>query len=279
VKIIKSIMEMSDCISSIQNNDKVSLIPTMGNLHKGHLSLISHSKSYPSKIIVSIFINPLQFNDANDYKNYPTSLESDLNILQRQGVDYVFLPSRDEIIPTNNKNISLPVGFKTKLCGKFRPGHFEGVLIIVKQLINIIKPNYLFFGEKDYQQTLLIKFMLQKYFSEKKIKLITCPTVREASGLALSSRNNLLDNSFLNIASTLYRVMLQHKNNNSKLNWDRYNDIEIEYCEKFGLEELYDLHGISFSLDNDSHDQLNETRLFVSAYIQGIRLIDNIEIE
>ena len=270
---------MLDCISSIQDNDKISLIPTMGNLHKGHLSLINHSKNHPSKIIVSIFVNPLQFNDADDFKNYPTSLESDLNILQKQGVDYVFVPDRDEIIPLDIKYISLPTGFNTKLCGKFRPRHFEGVLIIVKQLINIIKPNYLFFGEKDYQQTLLIKFILQEYYSSKKIKLITCQTVREANGLALSSRNNILNENFLNIASTLYQVMLEHKNNSSKLNWDRYKDIEIEYCEKFGLKELYDLHGIRLPSDYDNHDHLKKTRLFVSAHIQGIRLIDNIEIE
>ena len=165
----------------------------MGSLHDGHKSLIEIAKKTNNKVIVSIFVNEKQFNDQNDFKNYPRNEQKDLEILSDLEVDYVFLPENDYIYPFNEFENITSGNVGSIYEGHFRPGHFDGVLTVVKRLFDLVNPDLAVFGKKDAQQLFLIKNMIQSY--KMNIEIIEAPTVRSSSGLALSSRNNLLDDT------------------------------------------------------------------------------------
>jgi pantoate--beta-alanine ligase len=282
LKIITSIKDQKDyCNSLIKKGEKISLIPTMGNLHKGHESLIFESSLIKNKKIVSLFINPLQFNNADDYKSYPKSIDSDIKILERNKVDCLFMPSEDEILKDikESESFDLPE-YMNILCGKYRDGHFLGVFKIVKKLFEITRPSIAYFGKKDYQQLVMIKYLSKKYFNDE-ISIISRDTIRENNGLAMSSRNNKLTLSQKNIASSVYKELISLKesicvdgNYNyadlQKKSIDSLSDmgIKVEYLELLSLD--------SFSIkQKNSPDNL---MIFVAFYISGVRLIDNIEV-
>tara|TARA_B100000686_G_scaffold102237_1_gene109557 strand:- start:36475 stop:37317 length:843 start_codon:yes stop_codon:yes gene_type:complete len=277
LKIITKIEEIKNHIHRLKNeNHIISFIPTMGNLHNGHLSLIKKSQSIVSKKIVSIFINPLQFNNKKDFDAYPRKIDKDIECLKTQNIDCLFLP--DENILDDLPIIdTLPDGFTKILCGKYRPNHFIGVYKIVLRLFNIISPDYVFFGEKDYQQLLLIKFLIQK--NKLNIKINECETIRDLNGLALSSRNNLLTQNQKKIASSIYKLMQEYtmKSNIKHQILSYFEDkidklIETEYCEVIETKDLYDIHGLDI-IDSDINFKY---RLFYAGYISGVRLIDNL---
>jgi pantoate--beta-alanine ligase len=282
LKIITSIKDQKDyCNSLIKKGEKISLIPTMGNLHKGHESLLFESSLIKNKKIVSLFINPLQFNNADDYKSYPKSIDSDIKILERNKVDCLFMPSEDEILKDikESESFDLPE-YMNILCGKYRDGHFLGVFKIVKKLFEITRPSIAYFGKKDYQQLVMIKYLSKKYFNDE-ISIISRDTIRENNGLAMSSRNNKLTLSQKNIASSVYKELISLKesicvdgNYNyadlQKKSIDSLSDmgIKVEYLELLSLD--------SFSIkQKNSPDNL---MIFVAFYISGVRLIDNIEV-
>ena len=183
----------SEVKANLANKKNLALIPTMGNLHAGHISLIETAKNYAGTIIVSIFVNPIQFNSQSDLKNYPRTLTKDIDILNKLGVDILFNPSEKDIYSSNPKlSYTLPPLAK-QLCGASRPGHFEGVITIIEKLFSLFKPDHVFFGKKDYQQLMLIK----QFISDKnyKINFHSVETVREQNSLALSSRNSLLNSA------------------------------------------------------------------------------------
>lgn len=185
---------------------KIGLVPTMGALHVGHASLVSRSVKENDVTVVSDFVNPTQFNDKNDLKRYPRTLEADDNLLERLGVDYVFVPSVEEMYPEpDNRHFSYPP-IDTVMEGKFRPGHFNGVCQIVSKLFYAVKPDKAYFGEKDYQQIAVIKAMVKDL--KIPVEICPCPIVRDKSGLALSSRNSMLTPDELkeavNISQTLF---------------------------------------------------------------------------
>ena len=185
--IFKSINTL---VKEVNFKAEIGFVPTMGSLHKGHISLINASKKKCKKTIVSIFVNPSQFNNKNDYKNYPRNLKNDLLILKKLKVNYVLIPSIGDIYKTK-KNMKIAISSKLKiLCAKFRPGHFEGVLAVINELLKKIKSKYIFLGEKDYQQAFLINKFVKKRFMTK---VIICKTIRNKFFLPLSSRNNLLN--------------------------------------------------------------------------------------
>ena len=185
--IIKSINKLKKEVNFKAN---IGFVPTMGALHKGHLSLIESSKKKCQKTLVSIFVNPSQFNRENDYKKYPKNISKDIKILKKAKIDYVFIPQKNEIFKTK-KEMKIKISNKDKiLCGKFRVGHFEGVLGVINQLLKIIKAKYMFLGEKDYQQVYLIKKFIKNKFSTKVVK---CKTIRDRNSLPYSSRNFLLE--------------------------------------------------------------------------------------
>ena len=282
MKIITSIKDQKDyCNSLIKKGEKISLIPTMGNLHKGHESLLFESSLIKNKKIVSLFINPLQFNNSDDYKSYPKSIDSDIKILERNKVDCLFMPSEDEILKDikESESFDLPE-YMNILCGKYRDGHFLGVFKIVKKLFEITRPSIAYFGKKDYQQLVMIKYLSKKYFNDE-ISIISRDTIRENNGLAMSSRNNKLTLSQKDIASFVYKELISLKE--SIRVDDNYNYADLQ---KKSIDSLSDM-GIKveylelLSLDSFSIKQKNSPdnlMIFVAFYISGVRLIDNIEV-
>ena len=186
MKILNNIKDLNKAISRIYN---LGFVPTMGGLHEGHISLIKNSKRKCDITLVSIYVNPKQFNSVNDYNNYPRSLSCDIKILKKLNVDYLFIPKTKDIY--KNKNIKITLKNTEKiLCAKFRKGHFEGVLSVMNRLIKIINPKYVFLGEKDFQQF----FLIRRYFKNKydKCTFFLCKTIRSKKMVALSTRNLLL---------------------------------------------------------------------------------------
>lgn len=189
-------------------NKKIAFVPTMGNLHEGHISLCERAKAENDIVVVSIFINPNQFNDKKDFDLYPRTLDDDLQLLQAHNIDYVFLPDAEEIYADQYQTKVVEDDISIILEGKYRPGHFAGVLTVVLKLFNIIQPARAYFGEKDFQQLLLIQKMVSALFLP--IEIIPCPTLRDENGLALSSRNSRLSDKERQTASNLYRLLCSH---------------------------------------------------------------------
>ena len=252
----------------------IGFVPTMGGIHKGHISLIRKSKKNCKKTIVSIFINPKQFNNKKDFKTYPNNIKKDLSILRKiNGVDFVYIPKFNDVYNSKRKS-KIIINKKDKiLCAKYRKGHFEGVIDVMDKLTNIIKPKKIFMGKKDFQQLFLVKNYIEKKY---KTKVIGCETIRDKNKLALSSRNYLLNNDSLNIATKITKMLfsiknkIKKENNINKLltkigkNLEKEFKIEIEY-----LEHRYEL---SLKLSNKPH----KSKIFLSYYLNDVRLIDNI---
>ncbi len=269
MKIIRTIKNIKKNISKVDN---LGFVPTMGGLHKGHLSLIKKSLRKCDKTIVSIYVNPTQFNNKKDFSKYPRNINNDIKLLKKINVDYIFIPKTKEIYKKKrSKKIKIHIKKKI-LCGKFRKGHFEGVVDIIDRFLNIIKPKYIFLGEKDFQQLFLIKKYVDKKFNTK---IISCKTVRNKNFAALSSRNLLLTKKSMymveKIAKTLYKLKKMIKNNyNYKKKIIFYkNYLTTNYPIKIDYLELRNEKNLSFSYNR------NNFRLFVAYNIDGIRLIDN----
>ena len=259
--------------SKLRPFDDIGFIPTMGGIHEGHLSLIKRSKKLCKKTLVSIFVNPKQFNNKKDFKTYPSNIKDDLKILRKiKGIDFVYIPKFKDIYNSKRKSI-ITIKKKDKiLCAKFRKGHFEGVLDVMDRLTNLIKPNRIFMGKKDYQQLFLVKRFIENKYSTK---IIGCKTIRNKNKLALSSRNYLLDKDDLVIAgklseefSLLKRKIKNKKNINKFLTEEKRNiqkifNVKIEYLELRDEKNLL--------LSNKSF----KSKIFVSYYFKNIRFIDN----
>ena len=252
----------------------ISFIPTMGGLHKGHISLIKRSKKSKLKTLVSIFINPKQFNKKSDFRSYPRNTKEDIKLLKKLKIDYLYMPTFRDIFGFKPKNKIFLDKFSKKLCGKFRKGHFEGVLNVVNRFIEIIKPKYIYLGKKDYQQLYLIK----KHIEKRKIKskIIECKTIREKNGIACSSRNSNLNKIQIKIASNIFNYLrnLKKKIKNNyiifkitKIKKDliRLGARKIDYIENYNIE--------NFKKIKNRNKKFN---LFIAYYIQKVRLIDNI---
>ena len=256
---------------------KIGLVPTMGALHDGHMELIKQARRYTEYVIVSIFINPLQFNQTDDFLNYPSNPLKDSNKLKNAGVDLLFSPNAKLIYP-KKPTVKIDFGSISKnLEGAFRLGHFEGVGIIVMKLFNLIKPNFAFFGLKDLQQYVLIKNLVEEF--SYPIKLIGVPTVREKNGLALSSRNTHLSPSGFIVASQIFKGLVWAKNNFESLQssevlllklkkfYQKQKGLSIEYCEILNSNTFKRIKSLQGK---------EKIVICVAAYVEGVRLIDNI---
>ena len=208
MKVINTVKDLKSELSEIRKQGKkIGLVPTMGALHQGHASLVKRSVSENDATVVSVFVNPTQFNDKNDLKNYPRTLEADCKLLESLGATYVFAPSVEEIYPEpDTRSFSYPP-VDTVMEGARRPGHFNGVCQIVSKLFMMVEPDRAYFGEKDFQQIAVIRAMVadQKF----KLEICPCPIVREADGLALSSRNTLLTAEERKIAVNISRTLFE----------------------------------------------------------------------
>lgn len=252
LKIVKTIEEWKMIRKSTELKDKsIGFVPTMGTLHKGHLSLIKESKNQTDITIVSIFVNPTQFNDKNDFANYPTTYKEDIAALEILEVDYLLYPEYNSLYPDNYNYMVTEKEFSNLLCGASRPGHFDGVLTIVLKLFNIVQADKAFFGEKDYQQLMLIKKMTETFFIDTEV--IPCPTIREEDGLAMSSRNLLLTKEERKIAPTLYKELTSGKNITEIKNILNVSGFKVDYIEDI------------------------ENRIYVAAFLGKVRLIDNVK--
>lgn len=259
----------------------VGLVPTMGALHNGHLSLIKKAVEKCDKVVVSVFVNPIQFCPGEDLDKYPRTLEADQKLCESNGVNIVFAPTPSEMygdcqMRTNDflTYVIPPFFYVNKLCGKSRVGHFDGVCTVVNKLFNIVQPDFAFFGQKDAQQLIIIKKMVKDL--NIPVEIIPCPIVREESGLALSSRNKYLSEEDKIQALALSKIL---------------NNIKI--CYKKGITDVEALKETAYQFLNDHHDLeylefMNEenldemttaddhTRVFIACKVGGVRLIDNI---
>lgn len=190
-----------------KSGKSIGFVPTMGALHQGHISLIEASNEKTDVTVCSIFVNPTQFNDKRDLKKYPRTLSSDTALLKSANCEYLFYPGVDDVYPEDfDTSVSINLnGLDAKMEGAFRPGHFEGVVQVVNRLLNIVEPDYLFMGQKDFQQFTIIQYMLNEFNSHT--KLIVCPILRELNGLAMSSRNERLDPEIRKKASIIYQTL------------------------------------------------------------------------
>ena len=270
MKILLNNNDLNEALYGISN---LGFVPTMGSLHKGHISLIKKSLKVCNKTIVSIFINPKQFNSKKDFKTYPLNLKKDLSILKKiKGVDFVYIPKFQDVYDSKKKS-KIKINIKDKiLCAKFRDGHFEGVLDVMDRLTNLIKPKKIFMGKKDLQQLILVKNFIEK---KHKTKVIGCKTIRDKNKLALSSRNYLFNKDDLKIAGNiskrffLVKKMIRNNKNISKLlletkkNMQKKFKIKIEYLELRNEKNLF------------LSKKIRGSKLFVAYYLKNIRLIDN----
>ena len=206
METIHTVAWMKQVVTQARREDRViGLVPTMGALHEGHLSLVRAAQQQCSPVIVSIFVNPKQFGPAEDFKKYPRTLEADRATLEEQGVEYLFTPSPEEMYPAGFRTAVLVEGLSERLEGRLRPGHFRGVTTVVLKLLEIARPQLAFFGRKDAQQARLIRQMARDLNLDGEI--VVCPIVREPDGLALSSRNAYLRGAERQAATTLYRAL------------------------------------------------------------------------
>ena len=259
---------------------KVGLVPTMGALHEGHLSLIKRAKQECDKVVVSIFVNPIQFGPSEDFDKYPRTLEADEKLCNAECVDVIFAPNATEMYGggrLSNDTLTYvcpPYFFVDKLCGKSRVGHFDGVCTVVMKLFNIVQPDCAFFGQKDAQQVIIIKKMVEDL--NIPIDIIQCPIVREESGLALSSRNKYLSEEGKRDALVLSQIL-----NNIKACYKRgITDIEpLKETAYSYLTEKHDLEYLEILNKNTLEEEVNvnnDSIALIACKVDGVRLIDNI---
>ena len=263
-----------------------AMIPTMGALHQGHLSLIEAAQKNGYQTVVSIFVNPLQFNNATDLEKYPRHLENDLALLSGVGVDAVWTPNIDTIYPADFTEIALDLGILDQIFeGLHRPGHFNGVVQVLNQLFYVIQPQAVFFGQKDLQQCLVVEKLLAAYFPQ--IKYFRVATLRAESGLALSSRNERLTSKGKEVAAEIYASMLRISN--SLENHNEVQDQECERLKRLGFEIEYlewvslpnmekaKLHDLTIMEEHAlSNVKTATTAVVFAGTLEGVRLIDNL---
>ena len=267
------------CQSWRDKGESISFVPTMGCLHEGHLSLINKAKSLADHVVVSIFVNPLQFDDSDDFKEYPHTLDDDVAKLADFNVDLVFTPDANSLYPEGQSEVDkIDVGVITEILeGEKRPGHFAGVATVVKRLFDLVLPTSAVFGEKDFQQLMIIQQLVAKF--DLDIKIISMPTFRESDGLAMSSRNIRLDESERNKAAEIYRQLSLIKSsvNEGVLDFTQLEESAFVNLEKSGFLPEYvairDANTLLLPEKSTSH-----LVALVATKLGEIRLIDNIRL-
>lgn len=274
--LVKTNKELQHKLSALKQSGTIGFVPTMGALHKGHLSLVTQSVAENMVTVVSIFVNPTQFNDPKDLEKYPRTLETDLKLLETTGCDVVFAPNAKEIYPEQDTR-KFDFGLlETVMEGKHRPGHFNGVAQVVSKLFDIVMPDKAYFGLKDFQQLAIIKNLVKKL--NLQIEIISCSIIREANGLAMSSRNELLSKEQRENASTIFETLSEAKEQKEQKSvveitkWvvDTINKnpfLDVEYFEIVDDEQLQPVDNW-----NDKTVKIG----CVAAFCGSVRLIDNI---
>jgi pantoate--beta-alanine ligase len=252
IKIIHTPEEMQKYRSQFSPQSQVGFVPTMGALHAGHKQLLTAARKENDFCILSIFVNPTQFNDPKDLDKYPKTWEADLQLAKDIGVDAIFAPTFTSMYPDNYKYKLIETDFSLHLCGAHRPGHFDGVLSVVMKLFNLVKPTQAYFGEKDYQQLKLIEGMVAAFFMD--LKIIPVPTMREQDGLAMSSRNIGLSKEQRALAPQFYKIISSANSAEAAIGELTKIGFKVDYVEDW-----------------------NQRRI-AAAFLGSVRLIDNVKI-
>jgi pantoate--beta-alanine ligase len=279
MELIKHLNEMRSYIHRIEKEKSIGFVPTMGHLHQGHLSLIKRARQDCDEVVVSIFVNPTQFGAGEDYSRYPRDLSRDIKLCKQEGVDVVFAPSREEMYPDGYSTfVKVEEELSLTLEGSSRPGHFQGVCTILTKLFNIISPDFSYFGQKDYQQVLVVKRLVRDL--NLRTQIVVLPTVREKDGLAVSSRNSYLNREERRAATILHqslekaRQLIKEGKRDPDLVVSRMKDVikaeslaEIDYVAVVDPETLRKVERIG-----------KEVLVAMAVKIGGTRLIDNAKI-
>ena len=292
MQVISTVKELTEVIKKYKrNNKRVGLVPTMGALHDGHKSLMDIARRECDIVVVSVFVNPTQFGENEDFDKYPRVFDLDKDVCQKAGVDIIFHPEPDEMYPDFIKGaplkenlkvkelsyiVKVPEKFTNKLCGKSRPGHFDGVCTIVSKLFNIVQPDVAFFGQKDIQQLIIIKNMCKNLNMD--IEIQGCPIVREKSGLALSSRNSYLSEEEREDAATIFKVLSNIElmfNNGFTDKKEIFTESLKLLSEKIEVEylEVCDINTLDYC-EKISHNNF----VAIAVKLGKVRLIDNVVI-
>lgn len=280
MKVTKTIQSVRELVNTARSQaKKVALVPTMGALHIGHISLIEAALRQCDFVVVSIFVNPIQFGPEEDFEKYPRPIDTDLEICRKAGVNVVFAPTAEQIYPDKNLTWVNVEKLTEPLCGQLRPGHFRGVATVCAKLFNIVQPDFAYFGQKDAQQTIVIKRMVADL--NMPLEIIVCPTVRQPNGLAVSSRNKYLNEQQKKDATLIYEslrkstqmigsgiIEVQEVTNQINKILSQASAIKIEYISIVNAETLRKLRQIT-----------GKVLIAVAVKIDSTRLIDNIIVD
>lgn len=279
MNIIENSTELRAALAPLRGSGRVALVPTMGCLHEGHASLIREARKLADRVVVSIYVNPLQFGVNEDLDCYPRTFAADKEMCEKEGADILFHPAR--LYPANGPQVTLKVeGLSGMMCGRTRPGHFDGVVTVVNILFNIVQPNLAVFGEKDWQQLIIIRQMVKDLHLA--VEVVNCETVREADGLAMSSRNRYLSASERKKAAVLCRALssIQAGARAGEARTSQLLKAGNGILTSAGIEPEYLDIRQADTLDRlDTLNDHSPARAFVAARIGNARLIDNISLE
>ncbi len=276
MKIIRKTKELEILLESVKDSRKsIGLVLTMGNIHDGHLSLVKEAQNNNDFVIISIFINPTQFNDEYDYETYPKTLDGDIKKLKSIHCDLLYIPSVDEIYPKGLVKEKSILQYRNILCDVSRIGHFDGVTTVVNTFFNIIKPHNSYFGEKDYQQMKLINELVK--LKKINVKIIPCPSIRDSSGMSLSSRYFNFDKHqiiiFQNLAKKIDLFVNSLKQKDFKIKLDEFkNELSKININKIDYIEIRNENNLEITND------YSHARLFIAVFIDNIRIIDNFKL-
>ena len=271
---MKIIRQKKDLKKLISKKNSFSFIPTMGGLHKGHENLIKRAKKINRNILVSIFVNPKQFNSKNDFNTYPRNLKKDINILKNLNIKYLFHPKYNDIFSFKTKNKIYIHSFSNKLCGKFRPGHFKGVLDVVNRFLELLNPKCIVLGKKDFQQLILIKEHLKK--RGIKTSVISCKTLRDKNSLPYSSRNVNLKKRDKLLASKVFNLIKKEK---ARIKRNKIKRISLLKVKKriynYGIKKIDYIEAININSLKKAKKFNEKFNIFSAFYVGKVRLIDN----
>ena len=262
--------------------NQIGFVPTMGALHAGHLSLVDAAKKKNNVVVCSIFVNPTQFNDPEDFKKYPITLEKDILMFEIAGCDVLFIPSVEDIYPNGTNNLAhYELGFlETVLEGKFRPGHFQGVCLVMDRLLGIVLPDNLYLGQKDYQQCMVIKKLIELIGLKDKIRVKVCPTLREKDGLAMSSRNTRLSDADRIKATTISKALRYIKENLRTGDTKKIKDEAKEMLLQNGfLIDYIEIANADTLELIENWNAKEKVVVLAAAFLNNVRLIDNMVID
>ncbi len=279
MQTFETILSLQQKIAELKQSGKsIGFVPTMGALHQGHLDLMQKAKQENDVLVVSIFVNPIQFNNPADLEKYPRTLDQDKQLLQSVNCDLLFAPDVKEMYPEPDKTIYHFGKLATVMEGAFRPGHFNGVAVVVKKLFEIVSPDKAYFGEKDFQQLAIIQSLVKQ--QKLSVTIVPCSTIREADGLAMSSRNMRLSPEERAIAPEIHKILQKTVSLRNVLS---PNEMEQYAKNAFNKIQAFDLEYVSIADDTDLQpiehwNDVSGARIFVALQLGNVRLIDNVRI-